>query len=210
MAAPNDPLFAQQWHLSRIGNIQAIWEDYTGAGVSVGVFDDGIDYTHPDLAPNYDSSLHFKSGNTTYDPYPLSPNDGHGTAVAGIIGMVGNNGIGGIGVAPGASLTGINFLVDLPKNLFYQAIGWAANFDIMNNSWGYAPVYGSYQSLVSGQGALMHAEFGKAAANGRDGLGTAVVLAAGNEASNANGSGITGSRFTITVGATNPDGFVAS
>lgn len=49
---PNDPLFAQQWNLRIIGATNA-WLVTTGsAEVVVAVFDTGIDYTHPDLAPN--------------------------------------------------------------------------------------------------------------------------------------------------------------
>lgn len=39
MAPPTDPLFAQQWHLPMIGNIRRIWDEYTGAGVTVAVYD---------------------------------------------------------------------------------------------------------------------------------------------------------------------------
>ena len=46
-------------------------------------------------------------------------------------------------------------------------------------------------------------------ANGRGGLGTIVVKAAGNETLNANGDGVNASRHTITVAATEDTGFVA-
>jgi len=49
---PNDSLYSQQWHLSKIGAPIA-WETTTGStNVVVAVFDSGVDYTHPDLAPN--------------------------------------------------------------------------------------------------------------------------------------------------------------
>ena len=83
---PSDPLYANQIHLTLIGSIETIWDEFTGQGVHVAVYDDGVQYDHPDLAATYDASLHFSSGGTTYDPYPQSSNDGHGTAVAGIIG----------------------------------------------------------------------------------------------------------------------------
>jgi subtilisin-like proprotein convertase family protein len=47
-------------------------------------------------------------------------------------------------------------------------------------------------------------------ANGRDGLGTIICQAAGNNNLDANGDGLNASRFDITVGALRPDGFDAS
>ena len=45
---PNDPFFGDQWHVNPDSplhqgwdlNIQGAWEDYSGAGVVVGVVDD--------------------------------------------------------------------------------------------------------------------------------------------------------------------------
>lgn len=49
---PDDPMFRQQWNLQRIGATNA-WATTTGStNVVVAVFDTGVDYTHPDLAPN--------------------------------------------------------------------------------------------------------------------------------------------------------------
>ena len=62
---PTDSLVSSQWHLNNTGqtggtagidiNVSAVWDDYTGAGVSVAVYDDGVDFTHSDLDGNYDS-----------------------------------------------------------------------------------------------------------------------------------------------------------
>ena len=54
-----DPLQQWQTHLTQIGDLAAVWRNYTGRGVSVGLYDDGVDFTHEDLAANYDASLHF-------------------------------------------------------------------------------------------------------------------------------------------------------
>lgn len=213
MTRPTDPLYPSQNHLDQIGDIEAIWEDYTGRGVSVGVYDDGVQYDHPDLAGNYDRRLHFRDGGTVYDPYPIGSGDGHGTAVAGIIGAVANNGIGGVGVAPGVGLTGVNFLGDIQfqgADLYFASLRWAANFDIMNNSWGRTPVYGASQSLLSGPDAATHAAFGDVVDTGRGGLGTIIIQSAGNDAMNANGSGVTATRFTATIAATDTAGNAAS
>ena len=65
---PSDPLYAQQWHFvgSRrhrrpLGNIEKIWDEYSGAGIHVGVYDTGVELDHPDLVGNYDASLEVMS-----------------------------------------------------------------------------------------------------------------------------------------------------
>ncbi len=56
---PTDGMVSSQWHLKNTGqtggtagidiNVSAVWDDYTGAGVSIGIYDDGVDFTHSDL-----------------------------------------------------------------------------------------------------------------------------------------------------------------
>lgn len=221
MATPTDPLFAQQWHLSMLGNIRKIWDEFTGAGVRVAVYDDGVQRSHADLAANYDASRHFTHDGITFDPRPLGPNAGHGTSCAGLIAAVDNNGRGGVGVAHGARITGLNYLSDLQYEydwdsqttspLYDAAMRWAAGFDIMSNSWGTNPDFSDELSLniAGNSSAVDAAHFDWISANGRGGLGTVVVKAAGNETLNANGDGANVSRHTITVAATTQNGFAA-
>ena len=85
LSATLNPALASQWHISKIfrGNQDAIWNQYTGKGVKVGVFDDGIDKNHVDLKSNYNAASEMKINGVTADP---SLGTGvHGTAVAGII-----------------------------------------------------------------------------------------------------------------------------
>ena len=49
---PNDPRFRDQWYLRKIG-ATAAWTVTTGStNIVVAIVDSGVDYTHPDLAPN--------------------------------------------------------------------------------------------------------------------------------------------------------------
>ncbi|MFB2552922.1 S8 family serine peptidase [Ensifer soli] len=216
MAAPTDPLYAQQWHFGLMGNIARVWDEYTGRGVSVAVYDDGLQYDHPDLAANYDASKHFTYQGEVYDPMPLGEDDSHGTACAGIIGSVANNKVGGSGVAPGVKLTGVNFIVDLQEAeqpVVEAALRWANRFDIMSNSWGSDPNYEPDQSLavdpsISSQ-AMTNANMKYVVETGRGGLGTVIVQASGNETMNANGDGVNASRYTLSIAATEKDGFAA-
>lgn len=143
---PDDPGFASQWHYRNLGeghygfenlnnnhvgakagcdvNALEAWKTCTGdPSIIVAILDEGVMYTHPDLAANmwcnpgesvqgaqtdgdgngYDGDLHgynfvTESGDITW----TDANDsGHGTHVAGTIAAVNNNGIGVSGVAGG-------------------------------------------------------------------------------------------------------------
>jgi subtilisin family serine protease len=158
---PLDPLVTNQWHLVNSGqqvgnpdfqviygtpgediNLAPVWNTgLSGAGVVVAVIDSGIQTNHPDLAANISSTLGFDALNPSGDGNPFFPNpiNAHGTAVAGLIGAVANNGIGGAGVAPGVTLVPIRLidtgqLPDSTINSFRYAL--QNGVDITNNSWG--------------------------------------------------------------------------
>lgn len=207
MTTPTDPLYADQWHFPLIGDVESVWDDYTGAGVTVAVYDEGVQYTHPDLDDNYDASMHFTYNGLVYDPMPITGNQGHGTSCAGLIGAEANNGIGGTGVAYDVTITGVNYLEDIQfaeQDVYDAAMIYAAEFDIMSNSWGYSTGFTNFQNLSDPTSSTSHDEaiWQEVNAIGRDGLGTIILKAAGNETKNVNGDGINVSRTTITVAAT--------
>jgi VCBS repeat-containing protein len=204
-----DPLYGDQWHLTMIGDLQTIWQEYSGAGVSIGIYDNGIEYTHPDLAANYDASKHVIVDGQVLDPAPsgiVSAN--HGTAVAGVIAAVDND-IGGVGIAFGASITGVNIFGG-PADIngadvsgFAQAVDQAWTFDIINNSWGTTP---NFNNETNAAMLAAFAGFEKAVQDGRGGLGTIIVKAAGNDWDSSQGDFLNASRYTITVAAHDQDG----
>lgn len=143
---PNDPGFASQWHYRNLGegnyDFENLNNNHVGAkagcdvnaleawkickgdpSIIVAILDEGVMYTHPDLAANmwcnpgesvqgaktdgdgngYEGDLHgynfvTESGDITW----TDANDsGHGTHVAGTIAAVNNNGRGVCGIAGG-------------------------------------------------------------------------------------------------------------
>ncbi|GGJ36564.1 S8 family serine peptidase [Neoroseomonas lacus] len=216
---PPDELLLDQWHLFRLGNLARIWDEYTGAGIHVGIYDDGVQYTHHDLNGNYDASRHVVIGPTTFDGVNVSGADGHGTAVAGLIAAE-NDGVGTVGIAFGAGITGVNIFdpasslyinAAVPTN-FYNAIAQSSRYDVVNNSWGSEPSFAQFQNLdIAGSFAAQTlAGWAGASATGRDGLGTIVVKSAGNDYRESQGDGLNASRFTITVSAIGDSGYAAS
>lgn len=115
-----EPLSACQWDMRTMDVGATSWAKATGAGVSVGVIDSGIDLTHPDLTGHIDlaRSCSFIYATTpTADPREVADGDcsvktavqdlqGHGTHVATTIaGRV--NGVGIAGVAPNATVVAL-------------------------------------------------------------------------------------------------------
>lgn len=100
---PNDPYYlARQWD-KYVMYADRAWDLTTGGSVKLAIVDNGVDYLHPDLAPNFDAS------NPGYDfvrrdgdPRPDNPTVAeafHGTHVAGIAAAAIDNGLGVAGWA---------------------------------------------------------------------------------------------------------------
>jgi subtilisin-like proprotein convertase family protein len=223
MSLPSDTLFAQQWHLHNTAageydlNVAKVWDEYTGKGVKVFVIDDGFDYAHPDLSPNYDTANDHDYGNGDDDAAPFSSADKHGTAVMGIIGAA-RDGTGVVGVAYGSTLIGARINYDVAT-----ADGWTANFvaalasavtldaDVVNMSFSGDYDFDSYSGAANV--LLEKAAIDDALANGRGGLGLALIKSAGNARvvdADVNHNQADNNSGQIIVAAVNRDGFVSS
>lgn len=107
---PDDPWFNGEWNLNRIHAPEAWNISPTTNGVTVAFVDTGADFTHPDLAPNmvlgYCSFFPSRRAQTIGPPWNniVLDSNGHGTAIAGVMGAVGNNALGMSGVAWGIGL----------------------------------------------------------------------------------------------------------
>jgi len=146
-AISNDPLSHLQWHLDNVGqtggtpgaDIRAVnaWaRTEVDPDLVVAVIDTGVE-EHEDLnwIPGYDAT----GGGGPGTP---GPNHGHGTACAGLIGAIGNNGIGVIGVAPGVKIMPVRASEDgrtIPNDAAAAGIRWAFQNGarVLSNSWGF-------------------------------------------------------------------------
>jgi len=213
---PNDPLFSQQWHLRNTGQsggtagedirVTTAWDRFRGSGVVIGIVDDGLQSTHPDLSGRYVSSLSYDFNGNDTNPAPGAGDD-HGTAVAGIAAATGNNGIGVSGVAPAASLAGLRLVAAATTDAEEaEALNHRMqDIHIYNNSWGPDDTGDNLEA----PGPFTLAALQNGVENGRGGLGSIYVWAAGNglEAKdNVNYDGYANSRYTIAVTAVDDDG----
>jgi subtilisin family serine protease len=172
---PNDSRFVEQWNLRNTtqsggtagADISAVdaWDITTGSSdVVVAVIDSGIDYNHSDLAANIWINPGEVPGNGDDDDHNGYVDDirgwdfangdnnpiddfGHGTAVAGVIAAVGNNGAGIAGVSWSAKLMNLKYLASSNLGRNEHAIAainyvtmmkqhFGVNVRVINASWG--------------------------------------------------------------------------
>ncbi len=203
----NDEFWADQWGLNNTGqhdgtigadiNVCNAWTITRGSDqIIVAVIDEGVDLNHPDLQANivegFDATGRGSNGGPEND-------DAHGTACAGIIAAVQDNGIGISGIAPRCRIMPVriafgdangNWVTD--DNWIADAIDWAVNngADILSNSWGGGTPSSEIDEAIN-----------NAVINGRNGLGCPVLFAAGNNNKSVNYPAYLDN--VIAVGATN-------
>ncbi len=107
-APGSDNLSGLQWDMDQIHAPEARAINGGSPSVVVGDIDTGLDYTHPDLAPNVDdaNSVNCVSGVPVPGKVAANDDNGHGTHTAGTIAAA-KNGIGIVGVAPNVKIAGI-------------------------------------------------------------------------------------------------------
>jgi len=193
----SEPLAACQWDMLQInattGGSYAV---ATGKGVRVGVIDDGVDMTHPDIAPNLDvaDSCSFIFATTpTADPQEVANGDcsnkaavqglsSHGTHVSSIIAAP-VNGVGIAGVAPEVTIVALKACT-IAGYCFADSVAAALRYagnlrlDVVNLSL-FADPYLFYCGNDAAQRA-MYSDLRDAAKYAQQ-RGVVIVAAAGNE-----------------------------
>jgi subtilisin family serine protease len=169
----------------------------TGDGVTVGVIDSGVDFNHPDIAPNLDvdrSCSFIFSDTPTADPAEIANGDcankgavqdlsGHGTHVASNIAAP-VNGIGIAGVAPDATIVALKACTEVGF-CFGDSVAAALRYagdvglDVVNLSL-FADPYLYYCKSDAEQRAMLK-ELESAAKYAQQ-RGVLIVASAGNEA----------------------------
>jgi subtilisin family serine protease len=178
-----EPLSGLQWDMEQINAFAAHEISGGDPDVIVGDLDTGLDFTHPDLAPNYRADLSADCSSGTATPL-LVGNDanGHGTHTAGTIAAA-VNGIGVTGVAPNVGLAGVKSSND--DGFFFPemvicAYMWVAaqGIDVTNNSY-FADPWLYNCANDAGQRAIWKAE--RRAIGYAQSKGTVVVSSEGND-----------------------------
>ncbi len=192
-----EPLSACQWDMRAINAGADAWAEATGDGVTVGVIDGGVDFTHPDLDGAIDVGLSCSfifATTPTADPAEVDDGDcsdkaavqdlqGHGTHVATTIaGRL--NGIGIAGVAPDATIVALKACT-VAGYCFADSVAAALRYagdngiDVVNLSL-FADPYWMYCKNDADQRAILKTL--SAASRYAQQRGVVVVASAGNEA----------------------------
>jgi subtilisin family serine protease len=191
-----------QWGLLQVG-APAAWTASTGAGVTVGVVDSGIDAGHEDLAGKVVDGADCVGSNgnpALCQPGGTADPNGHGTHVAGIIAAITNNGIGVASMAPDAHLV-VARVVDTNGSGTDSDVGAGIRWVVDHGA--------SVVNLSLGAEATSRVAFGPGFSSGVEyawSHGAIPVVAAGNSAQTPN----FGSLHMIVVAATTPTGQLAS
>lgn len=207
----NDPYFYQQWSLDKNDDfytLNAINSDahihpngllnqYSGSGVKIAVIDNGLDVYHEDLAGAIIGTYDLETGTT--DVSNNNSTQYHGTAVTGIVGARANS-KGIKGVASRAAIIFLKYKEFMSDSetieLFDKAEAFGA--DIISNSWGTGAVTPAVKAKIV-----------DLAKNGRNGKGTVIVFACGNDTADM-GNDESAIPEVISVGATDKYNLIAA
>lgn len=213
---PNDPAYADQWHLRNTGQgggvqgadveAEAAWDITQGSpDVIVAVADTGIDTSHPDLAVNIGDVAKIVAprdvvhADNDPSPQPGDANNSHGTAASGVAIAAFNNGRETAGIAPMCRFMPIQLYAEstfTPNSTEADAFTWAADNGaaVMSNSWG--PDNDDTPLPDATRAAMEHAT-----TNGRGGKGMVIFFAAGNSNDDTVHDNYVSSEFVVGVAA---------
>lgn len=164
---PNDPGFDDQY-ADQMVNAPTAWEQTLGnAGVTVGVVDQGVAASHPDLQGNTASDLGYDFVDNDTDPSPDTSSEHHGSHVAGIAaaGIDNATGVTGIGNSTivsaralnengrgstSAIADGIQYVADRGADVINLSLGGGGSSQTMDNALAYAVNNGALVIAAAG------------------------------------------------------------
>ena len=165
---PNDPSFLAQWHLATI-NAATAWNTTVGSATPIAVIDSGVDLTHPDLAARVGPGWNFLTGTSN-----TQDDQGHGTATAGTLAAITNNGVG---------VSGVTWANPIMPLVVVDSTGYA-DYSNIANAITYAADHGARIINISIGGTATSSTM-QSAVNYAWNKGSVVFAAAGNSSSNA-------------------------
>lgn len=141
----NDPAYTNQQYIDYI-NLKDTWEETRGAGITVAIIDSGIDTDHAEFIGKISEKSYNASEDKIVKDYDISvieDENGHGTAVAGVLAASMNNSEGITGISPDVNLVVIKCDVDDTGKfvrgsdlVFGLAYAIESDVDIINMSFG--------------------------------------------------------------------------
>jgi serine protease len=221
-SVPNDPDYSDQWGLfstqdpgqTAVGiRAENAWNIATGAGISIGLVDNGVT-SHSDLNANvlpggFDFTFLPGPGDGTNPGRTVEGNCAisfHGTHVAGIMAALTNNGIGIAGVAPSAKVLSVRALSACGAgsvSSIVEAMVWAAGGTVAGMADNPRPVKLTNASL---SGAGQCSQTYQDAIDYVNRLGAIVIVAAGNDSGDASNHQPANCHGVINVGNSQRDG----
>jgi len=198
---PDDPRYPSQFFLDEL-RIEGAWAYSIGsADVRVAVVDNGCDLTHLDLAAKFDPGHDVLTDDEDPSFVPGAQGNEHGTACAGLIGAITDNGRDVAGACPECRVSCTRMLgaasepvpLDADVRAFEHAL--QDDVDIVSNSWGFVEAIPVPRVLAE---AIVNVQ-----QNGRGGRGAVVVFASGNDSREIGDDELLAVPGVLGVGATN-------
>jgi serine protease len=198
---PDDPRYPAQFFLDEL-RIEGAWAYTLGsAEVSVTVVDNGCDLDHLDLAAKFDPGHDVLTDDEDPSFVPGAQGNEHGTACAGLIGAITDNGRDIAGACPECRLSCTRLLgapgepvpLDADVRAFEHAL--EDDVEVVSHSWGFVDAIPVPRVLAE---AIVNVQ-----QNGRGGRGAVVVFASGNDSREIGDDELLAVPGVLGVGATN-------